>query len=333
MRVVPCGGALGARIEGLDLSKPLDDATVEAIKQAWREHLVIIFPQQDITLTQQIEFSKNFGWIMEHPQTAGMPAPKEGIRAEFHRGLLAVTEAANTSFWHTDITGMAIPPTFSILYGKDPIGRDDVNEDTSFCNMYRAYEELSPGLKDFLGKSRVINSMQQYRGGRTDLMAIKKGQMQDDPERAKKRINFGNQDSSAGDPTEAELFKIPVEQLHPCVRQHPETNRLSLYIDGTGSSKRIEGWSREESKPFLQMFVDFATREDNVYHHKWTKGDLVCWDNRCTMHRGPDTKLFPKGAKRFMVRTTVIPHEEQRPFGPPGAPKGEPNEEPLASRL
>lgn len=264
---------------------------------------------------------------MEHPQTAGTPAPTQGVRAA-HRELLVVTEAANTNGWHTDITGMAIPPTFSLLYGKAPLGIEGVDEDTSFCNMYRAYEFLSPGLRDFLGRTRVINTMQQYRGGRNDLLAIKNKQIVDDPEKAKKRITFGSLDGGIGDPTEAEVFRIPVEQLHPCVRQHPETGRLSLYTDGTGSSKRFEGWSREETKPVLQNLVDLATREDNVYRHKWKKGDLVCWDNRCTMHRGPDTRLFPPGGKRFMVRTTVIPHGEVRPFGPPGAPVGEPNPEP-----
>lgn len=65
----------------------------------------------------------------------------------------------------------------------------------------------------------------------------------------------------------------------------------------------------------LEKISETATREENVYRHKWAKGDLVCWDNRCTMHKGPDAKLFPAGAERFLVRTTVIPHNEVRPFG------------------
>ena len=78
---------------------------------------------------------------------------------------------------------------------------------------------------------------------------------------------------------------------------------------GTGA----EGWTKEESKVVLRQLYEHATREENVYRHKWKKGDLVCWDNRCTMHKGPPTHLFPPKVMRDMVRTNVTPAVEIRP--------------------
>merc|ERR1711959_393529 len=108
---------------------------------------------------------------------------------------------------------------------------------------------------------------------------------------------------------------IPLEMPHPCVRLHPETGRPALFLNVTFTD-HFEGWTRKESKPLLDALIQHASKEENVYRHKWRKGDLVCWDNRCTMHSGPPAKLFPEGAVRQMVRTTVIPEAEVRPFGP-----------------
>ena len=74
-----------------------------------------------------------------------------------------------------------------------------------------------------------------------------------------------------------------------------------------------EGWTKKESSPLLKMLVDHATKEENVYRHRWKKGDLVCWDNRSVMHRGPPPDQFPAGVVRDLVRTTVIPTGEHRP--------------------
>jgi len=296
MRVVPSGAALGARVEGLDLSKPLDAQTVEALKQAWRDHLVLVFPDQELTIPQQIAFSENFGEIMEHPMTAGMPAPKDGIRAEY-REVLPVTATSNTNGWHTDISCMAVAPTFSLLHCKEFSGLEDFDSDTCFCNQYNTFESLSPGLKSFLLRTTAVHSARKILLGR----------------QLEAKGLFSNDTLGKGGVTTAESeLGMPLEQLHPVVRKHPETGRPAVYLDNANGD-RFEGWTREESKPLLIQLVDIASREENVYRHKWKKGDLVCWDNRCTMHKGPPSVLFPKDAIRDMVRTTVIPRGEQRP--------------------
>lgn len=216
MKITKCCEALGARIEGLDLSKPLDADTVEALKAAWREHLVLVFPNQELTNAQQLAFSENFGDIMEHPQTEGTPQPKEGLRAE-HPALLPVTQESGTNSWHTDITGMEIPPTFSILYGKAPILIEGVDEDTLFCNQYRTLEALSPGLQEFLKGKNAIHTLKGYQRGNAPLVRGKNLGLREEED-----------DFLAG--REAKVFSMPSEQTHPCVRVHPETGRLSCYL-------------------------------------------------------------------------------------------------------
>jgi len=293
MRVVKICEALGARIEGVDISQPLDNDTVEAIKQVWREHLVIVFPNQELTPEQQLGFSRYFGEIVEHPMTAHLPAPTEGLRAE-HREMLPVTEGSRTNAWHTDITGLAVPPTFSILYGKKPLEMEGVDEDTHFSNQYRALEELSPGLRSFLEKRQAFHSLRRH--------GVTKGLQSNN--------KYGG--NSAETKEEEDKSGLPDEEAHPCVRTHPETGRPLLYVNV--NIDRFDGWTAEESTPLLNQLVTLATQEKNVYKHHWKKGDVVCWDNRCTMHKGPPSELFPPGAERFLIRTTVIPKEEVRPY-------------------
>lgn len=272
----------------------------------------MVFPNQELTGDQQLRFSENFGIIMEHPSTAGTKAPSEGIRAQ-HRELLPVTSETNNNAWHTDITGMEKPPSLAILYGKQPLLIEGVDEDTLFTNKYRAYDQLSPGLKDFLHNRWAIHSMKQYKRGKANLVSAKNLGTGTDGQANKAREEF--------DAFEADVYKIPDEQLHPCIRQHPETGKFSVFCD-TASTKCFEGWTRKESMPILEKIVEIGL-ENNVYRHKWAKGDVVCWDNRCTAHKGPDNAQFPKGAHRFMIRVTVIPEGELRPCGPgmvPGRP-------------
>ena len=103
-----------------------------------------------------------------------------------------------------------------------------------------------------------------------------------------------------------------MEQAHPCVRRHPESGRAALFVNGI-FTKRFEGWTEDESTPLLRALVAHASRAENVYRHEWREGDVVCWDNRCTMHSGPESEKFPETAVREFLRTTVTPRTEERP--------------------
>lgn len=311
MKITPVSDALGVRVDGLDLSKPLDEATISELKALWAEHLVLVFSGQELSTAQHAEFAQNFGHLVEHPLTSGIPLPKEGrlpgVRGEL-REALPVTQRSRTNSWHTDISFMDIPPSFSLMYGVSPIEREDVDDDTCFANCQKAYETLSPGLKQFLERTRAVHSgkglLTATRGGGRNSSGNFVG--------SKDGVKFGAEN-------EKELG-VPVETLHPCVRVHPESKRPGLYLY---KGLRFEGWTKEESRPLVDQLVDHATKEENVYRHKWRKGDLVCWDNRGVLHLGPPSHKFPKDVKRYMVRLAVTPPEESRPSGisevsPPG---------------
>lgn len=295
MKIIRLSEALGARVEGLDLSKPLDEATVKSLKQAWRDHLVLVFPDQHLTPADQVKFSAYFGNVVEHPMTRNMPAPQRGIRSQ-QREVSLITQHARTNNWHQDMSCMEVPFTFSLLYGIQPLEMEGVDDDTCFCNMYKAYDSLSPGLRGFLEPRRAVHS----------------GGYLIDPK--SKNKNYRNRDGTIHGAQSEEEMGMAVEQLHPCVRIHPETKKPLLYVN-LGFTTTFEGWSTEESKPLIKQIINTATQDTNVYRHKWQKNDLLCWDNRAVMHLGPPSQTWPKNAKRYMVRSTVIPFDEVRPYG------------------
>lgn len=308
MKITRCSPALGARVEGLDLSKPLDPAVVEALKQAWRDHQVLVFPSQDLTTQQQVAFAHNFGELVEHPMTAKLPAPRTGPRAEA-RAVIATDSTVDANQWHSDISFMEVPPAFSLLFGRQVVAREDVDDDTCFSNQYTVYEALSPGLRQFLDSTSAWHTgkgiLQDMRNRLRANESLKKDEKKKEPE--------------AADP----FFGVPLEQLHPCARRHPETGKVSLYVGFHRHTftDRFDGWTHEESQPLLQQLEREAEKPEHVYRHQWRKGDLVCWDNRCVMHRGPPTKTFPKGVTRSMVRATVTPVTEIRPQPPASSAK------------
>lgn len=208
-------------------------------------------------------------------------------------------ENSAASRWHSDVTCVAVPPTYSLLFGKQPLELEGVDDDTCYCNIHKAYEQLSPGMKEWLGRTRAVHSAALFLNG-FDFKA----------DRPSGLDALGR---SFEERSKAELG-IPLETIHPCVRLHPETGQPTLFVNDNFTD-RFEGWTRQESKPLIDGLLALATKDENVYRHKWRKGDLVCWDNRSAMHRGPPNHLFPPGVVRDMNRTTVIPEGEQCPQG------------------
>ena len=120
--------------------------------------------------------------------------------------------------------------------------------DTMWCNQYQAYDRLSPVMKKMLEGLRV-----KFTGLRLARMM------------------------GAGED------KIP-SAVHPLVRTHPETKRKALYVGHKDTAQQIDGMTPQESRPLLDFLYDHSTQPDNIYRHMWQKGDVVMWDNRCTMH-------------------------------------------------
>jgi taurine dioxygenase len=278
--VTPLGFALGAEITGIDLRQPLHDLARQEILDAWRRHLVLVFPGQQLDAAQHMAFSANFGTLDRNDF-------QPHYRDPLHPEILLVTnrpttdgkpsETRNTGRnWHTDLTYTIRPAKAALLLCKE---KPPVGGDTMFTNLYLAYETLSPKLRGFLDTLEAIHDVSLIKG-------IEKR----DPEKV------------------ADLKRRNPPVAHPVVRTHPETGRKSLLI-----GQRIRGFvdmAEEESAPLLAFLNDHATSSEFVYRHRWRLDDLVMWDNRCTSHVAlPD---FDQTRTRHMMRCSLIGEEVGR---------------------
>jgi alpha-ketoglutarate-dependent 2,4-dichlorophenoxyacetate dioxygenase len=285
LELAPLHPLFGAEIRGLDLTRPPSAELVAAIERAMAEHAVVVLRDQHISDEEQIRFSRAFG-PLELPPHMGLKAPQRGvlqrrIRAEMYdvsnidangdflptESLKMASNRANEEF-HTDSSFNALPTKWSFLSGRivPPVGADTLYVDTR-----AAYDELPADLKAKAEHAVAEHWFWKTRG-RTGFNTIT-----DDMRRA----------------------MPPVPQ--PIVRTIPESGRKALLIGNHAT--HVIGWPREEGERFLAELNAFATQERFVYTHKWRAGDLVIWDNRCTLHRATPYEVFKY--KRDMRRTTI----------------------------
>lgn len=278
--VHPTDAALGAEIRGADLSRPLSPADAGAIHAAWLEHLVLLFRGQNLTDSQLIAFSRNFGEL-EFPPTRLLNLKnridqKEDVPPEINVisnvredgkpiGQLGAGEAA----WHTDSGFVETPPKGSILYSIE-VPQDAGN--TSFLNMYAAYETLAEDLKARIEGRRAKHDPSYTSAGvrRKDFDEV------------------------------TDVSKSP-GPLHPIVRTHPESGRKALYL-GRRLNSYIGGLSVAESEELLNSVWAHTEQLKFVWEHRWKVGDVLMWDNRCAMHR---RDAFDDSTRRIMHRTQL----------------------------
>ncbi len=272
--VVPTGASLAAEIRGVDL-RTIDDADFAAIHRAWLDHLVLLFRGQSLGDDDLIAFSRRFG------ELDWAPIQETGRRfVEGHPELYVVSNVvengvpigslgAGEAVWHTDMSYLADPPKASMLYALElpPSGGD-----TGFVSMYAAYEALPAALKQRVASLRVKHDGTYNSGG-----YLRAGVTPTD------------------DPRDAP------GTLHPLVCTHPETGRKCLYL-GRRRNAYIEGLALAESEALLDEIWRYAERKEFTWYNTWRVGDLVLWDNRCTMHRRDP---FDPGARRIMHRTQI----------------------------
>jgi len=266
--VTPLTANIGAHLDGIDLSEPLDADTAEAIRAALFEHIVLVIGGQDLTAQQQIDFTACIGTPVPHPLAARPGMDPDGLCIVFENrpGL----RAARNDFWHSDISCASEPPAVSILHAVTvPEGRGD----TMFCNMYEAWERLSSGLKALLAPLTAEH----------------------DGDALRKR----NLEADTDSPVDLD---VPPPATHPVVRRHPATGRPALYTN-TFFTANFTGMTARESRPLLELIEQIATEPDNVYRHRWQPGDVVMWDNRCAMHYA--NYDYDPGEPRRMHRTTA----------------------------
>ena len=260
-------GVLGAEIIDVDLAA-IDDAMLAEIRSAFLEYLVLVFPDQSITPIQQVRFTAGLGEVIGHPLRSRRhleDAPAVNVLENLpgHRG-------GRNDWWHSDISFGEVPPMASVLYGLEvPEGRGD----TMFCNMYAAWDDLSPGLRALLGGMTAMHSAET-------LVA--------------RNESGDNSEQSIG------YLSEPVE--HPVARTHPETGLKALFVNEYFTRHFVD-MTEAESRPLLDYLIAHATRPENVYRHRWRPRDILLWDNRCTMHYG--VRDYGEEHRRVMHRTTA----------------------------
>jgi taurine dioxygenase len=273
IKIRPLAYALGAEVTGVDGSKPLSNATVKEIREAWLQHQVLVFPDQHIDIAQHISFSKHFGELELHPVMH--------MRHSIYPEIFEVTnrpvdgKPSETGeigrMWHSDGAFTVRPPTGSLLHCR---ARPSVGGDTWFTNMYLAYERLSDPLRQVVDRLEVVN----------DLM--------------------GTDFARGRDPAKiTEELKVNPPVIQPMVRTHPETGRKALYLN-EAVTRFIYGMTTEESEGLLKYLFKHSVRAEFTYRHVWKLHDIVMWDNRCTMHLAP--KDYESSQIRHMCRTTLL---------------------------
>jgi taurine dioxygenase len=274
IQVVPTGAALGAEVRGVDLRR-LDDAGFAAIHRAWLDHLVLLIRDQKLNDDHLIAFSRRFGDLDLAPIQENGRRFVDGypeiyvVSNVVENGVEIGSLGAGEAVWHTDMSYLDDPPKASMLYAIEvpPTGGN-----TGFTNMYRAYEELPDALERRIEGRRLKHDGTYNSGGyvREGVAAT------DDPV------------ASPG-------------TYHPVVCTHPETGRRCLYL-GRRRNAYIEGLPLAESEALLDELWRYATRDELNWYNNWRVGDLVLWDNRCTMHRRDP---FDAASRRIMHRTQM----------------------------
>jgi alpha-ketoglutarate-dependent 2,4-dichlorophenoxyacetate dioxygenase len=262
--VWPMGDGFAAEIGDVDLSSELAEQDVAAIKQAFWDYAVLIFPEQELSEDQHLAFAGQFGPLEQvvflkmnvklrlRPELADVS--NLNSRGEIWReeGRLRMIAAGNR-LWHTDSSFKYLPARASLLYAREipPVGGR-----TEFADLRAAYDALPVETQREL-EGLIAEHSLMYSRERTGFTNFS------DEERANLR---------------------PAPQV--MVRTLPENGRRTLYL--ASHIGRIRGVSVERARELVDQLIAHATRPQFVYKHRWRKHDLVMWDDRCTMHRGGD---------------------------------------------
>jgi taurine dioxygenase len=269
LEIRPLASALGAEIFGVDLAERLDEGTIEELRAALLEHVVIFFRDQQLAPRQLLALAERFGEVAEYPLVKGLP--------ECPLVLPVIKEPHERvnfgGIWHSDTAYLERPALGTLLYALEtpPVGGD-----TMFASMYLAYEALSEGMQRLLGSLQAVNVAGKAITLKTrEAMHSKRG-------------------------TAAELEAISA--VHPVVRTHPETGRKALYVN-LAHTLRFTDMSEEESAPLLDYLFAHQIRPEFTCRFRWRPGSLAFWDNRASLHYPLNDY---HGHRRVMHRVTLL---------------------------
>lgn len=269
---IPMTPHLGAEVRGIDLADTLDEAAFARILEFLHRHCVIFFRDQNLTPEQLAAFSARFGELDVHHMTEHvfphLPQVRVLSNVKKDGKVMGITKGG--MHWHSDLSYKPRPALVTLLYALEcpPQGAD-----TQFVNMYEAYAALPETIRGRLRGQRAVHD-RNYR--------------------------YSALYPSRAPLTPEQIAKVPPVE-HPLVRIHPATGRPALFLAKDVVSHVI-GMDEDEARAWIAELEAFATQARFMYSHKWRAGDVLVWDNRCTLHRAtPYDPVY----RRTLYRTQV----------------------------
>jgi alpha-ketoglutarate-dependent 2,4-dichlorophenoxyacetate dioxygenase len=277
IELTPLHPTLGASVRGVDLTRSVIPEVFAEIDAAFNRYGILVFPEQPVTDEQQLAFSRLFGPLEVNPNYAGAtmrlrPDIADISNLDAEGRVLAGDDRRNlfnigNQLWHTDSSFKRTPAKCSLLSAREiPASGGE----TEFADLREAWDALPDAKKREIEGLAVEHSIFRSRS----------------------QIGFAD----FNDDIFKELPAVP----QALVRHHPASGRTSLYLASHAS--HVIGWPVAEGRALIEELIAFATQPQFVYQHRWAVGDLVMWDNRCTMHRG---RPYDDAQRRVLHRTTV----------------------------
>jgi len=272
--VRPLTPRLGAEISGLALDADMDEALFGAVYRAFLRYQVLLFPPQELPPGRQVALARRFGEVQIHVMNQ--------YHADGHPELYRLSNLdeqgrptgrhpdKGTLAWHTDGSWQRVTGQATLIYGEVMPARGG---ETHFCDMYGAYERLSPAWKARIASLRAVHN-----------------------------LDFSRTRRHGEDPLTEEQRRAKPPVDHPIVRTHPQTGRKCIYLGD--HAEYIAGMAYEEGRALIEELNTLAVHSDLTYEHRWKTRELLIWDNRCVMHRATGYDAATQG--RVIRRCTVL---------------------------
>jgi taurine dioxygenase len=279
VKITPIDAPLGATVTGLDGSQPIAPETILELKQALRNHHILIFKNQHLTDEEFLNFAFNFGSLFVPPDDVPVLASEPGVTptiipvSNVDGGYTGTGELP----FHTDHQWTPYPSSGSLLYALEI---PTTGGDTYWLNLNKAYETLDESIKNRIA----------------DLKLITYNPFLNKPGAPRSRYRY-DQDA----PLISPVFP------HPLVRTHPESGKKLLYL-AHSTEVEIVGLSTEEGSELVEKLREHLNQPQFYYQHKWSVGDIVYWDNQSTLHY---RQAFDPNQRRVMKRISLA---GSRPF-------------------
>lgn len=272
--VRPLSPNLGAELIGVDLGRGVDEKMFRPIYEAFLRYQVLLFGPLDLPPARQVEFARRFGEVQIHVMNQyhvdGHPELYRLSNLDANGNPNGKFPDKGTLVWHTDGSWQRVTGQATLLYAEIAAGEGG---ETHFCDMYGAWERLSPEWKKRIEHLRAVHN-----------------------------LDFSRTRRHGEDPmTEEQKRKVPPVD-HPVVRTHPETKRKCLYLGD--HAEYIVGMGYDEGRALIEELNALAIHPDLTYAHRWVPGQAIVWDNRCLLHRA--TTYDPATQRRVIRRCTVL---------------------------